>query len=101
MESLYQTAGAMVADDRWNPSWVSSGIDKQMLQWTKDVSSISLYYIAPPVIDEWIWPAAGQLYTASSTPEQIAALGEETLASWRTANPEIVKLFKVWATANK
>jgi raffinose/stachyose/melibiose transport system substrate-binding protein len=101
MKSLYEMAGAMTADDRWNPEWITSGIDKQMYQWTQDIPSISLYYIAPPGIDDWIWPSAGKLYTGTSTPEQISTLGEQVLSAWRTANPELVASFKEWATINK
>ena len=101
MKSLYEMAGAMTADDRWDPAWLASGIDQQMYQWTKDIPSVTLYYIAPPVIDEWIWPAAGQLYTNTSTPEAIGELGEQIIAAWREANPELVANFIEWSKFNK
>jgi multiple sugar transport system substrate-binding protein len=101
MGALYQGAGAMVADDRWDPSWITTSVDQQMYDWTLDVPTMALYYIAPPVIDEWIWPAAGQLYTDTAGPEEIGELGEQTLAAWREANPEIVENFEQWAEINK
>jgi hypothetical protein len=97
IKALYDAAGAMMGDDRFDQSWIASGIDQQMFDWTySDEGSIALYYTAPPTVDEWIWPAVSGLFTASMTPEEAAAMGEQVLSSWREANPDSVENFNQW-----
>jgi multiple sugar transport system substrate-binding protein len=97
IRALYDGAGAMMGDNRFDPSWIQSGIDQQMFDWTYgDEGSIALYYTAPPTVDEWIWPAVSGLFTETMSPEEAAEMGEQTLSSWREANPDTVENFKQW-----
>jgi multiple sugar transport system substrate-binding protein len=97
IQALYNAAGAMMGDDRFDQSWIASGIDQQMFDWTySDQASIALYYTSPPTVDEWIWPAVSGLFTGTMTPEQAAEMGEQTLSSWREANPDTAENFKKW-----
>jgi raffinose/stachyose/melibiose transport system substrate-binding protein len=97
IQALYKTANAMMGDDRFDKTWITSGIDQKMYDWTySDLAYITLYYTAPPTIDEWIWPAVGGLFTGTTSPEEAAAMGENTLESWRQANPDTVEYFTKW-----
>jgi ABC-type glycerol-3-phosphate transport system substrate-binding protein len=97
IRALYETANAMMGDDRFEADWAKPGIDQQMYEWTySNEASIALYYTAPPTVDEWIWPAAGGLFTGTLTPEQAGEMGEQTLEAWRQANPDSVENFKTW-----
>lgn len=99
LAALYNYAGAMTPDDRFDINLITTDIDRQMYEWNMHDPAITLYYIAPPIIDEWIWPYAGKLYTGETTPEEACQAGEEIIASWREANPDSVEYFKEWMKA--
>jgi raffinose/stachyose/melibiose transport system substrate-binding protein len=99
MKEMYDMAAAETPDDRFDTNWFTYDIDKTMHDWTFSRPSVCLYDLAPPVLDEWVWPAAGQLYTGESTPEDICKLGETIMKNWRDANPEAINNYNSWADA--
>ena len=99
LAALYKHAGSFCADDRFDVNLITTDIDKKMYEWNMHNPTISVYYSAPPIIDEWIWPYAGKLFTGETTPEESCRVGEETVAAWREANPDSVENFKEWMKA--
>jgi len=97
--AFYKHAGAMMADDRFDEGLITTEFDEEMYNGNMENATMAIYYIAPPVIDEWIWPWAGKLFTGEATPLEACQAGEDTIASWREANPDSVVNFKEWMKA--
>lgn len=93
--ALYADAGALLGDDRVDVE-ADGDASQQMLEWSRDNSYTALYYTSPPTVDEWIWPNVGELLAGDSSPDEAAALAQESNQRWLESNQRIADDFATW-----
>ncbi len=97
MRAQYDITGAIMGSTRFEREWLKPGLDEDRYDLTfVKGSAFGLWFIGPPVIDDWLYPAGGSIFTGDMTPAEAAKLGQETMERWRDANPEAVENFREW-----
>jgi raffinose/stachyose/melibiose transport system substrate-binding protein len=97
MKMMYEMAGAVTPDDRFQTEWLDTNIDKQILQWRSEFPLFWYQYYYPPVWESEGAIALGQLLMAGDiTPEQAAQRWEDVANKNREQNPEQLKNYEKW-----
>jgi raffinose/stachyose/melibiose transport system substrate-binding protein len=97
MKMMYEMAGAVTPDDRFQTEWLDTNIDKQILQWRSEFPLFWYQYYYPPVWESEGAIALGQLLMAGDiTPEEAAQRWEDVANKNREQNPEQLKNYEKW-----
>lgn len=97
LNRLYEITNFFPSDDRFDPDILKTDIEKDYWKaYSTDPVPYFGIYAPSMVIYEGIYVAA-QMVCSGSTPDEAAALIEQTAAKWRELNPEMVENLKSWA----
>ncbi len=97
MQLMYQKAGAVSPDLRFQPDWLNTNSDKQIVQWGKEFPLFWYQYYYPPVWESEGAIALGQLLmTGDITPDQAAQRWQDLADKNRRENPQQLEDYKKW-----
>lgn len=97
LNRLYEITNFFPSDKRFDPATLKTDVEKDYWKvYSNDPVPYFGIYAPSMVIYEGIYVAA-QMVCSGSTPDEAAALIEQTAAKWRGLNPEMVENLKAWA----
>lgn len=97
MKLMYEKAGAVTPDLRFDPAWMDTNVDKQMLEWAQNLDLFWYQYYYPPVWESEGAIALGQLLMAGDIDAAEAAKRYQSIAEkWREENPEQLAAYGKW-----
>jgi raffinose/stachyose/melibiose transport system substrate-binding protein len=97
LKAWYEDTGVIPADDRFDPSQISSPQMKQMYEWDKSNASLNLENFCPDVLEpRAIFPGVQGLFAGTTTADKAIAQEESVLDTWRQQQSQIVQNFEKW-----
>jgi raffinose/stachyose/melibiose transport system substrate-binding protein len=97
MKLQYDMAGAVTPDDRFDPAWFNTEVDRTIQEWSKEYPLFWYQYYYPPIFETEGAIAQSQLlFAGATTPEAAAQAYQDVAEKWRTANPDQVANYAKW-----
>lgn len=97
MKMMYDMAGAVTPDDRFDPAWFNTNADKVIAQWRDQYPLFWYQYFYPPIWETEGSIALGQLLvTGEITPEEAAQRWQAVADKNRKDNPTELEDYKKW-----
>jgi multiple sugar transport system substrate-binding protein len=99
LTALYEATGNFPTSTNWDPSQVTSETDLQMLGWLGEKGDVFWAANYTPVdLDVNATFVAFQKLLAGefTTADEMAQLYQDTIETWREANPQVVENFQSW-----
>jgi raffinose/stachyose/melibiose transport system substrate-binding protein len=97
MQLMYEKAGAVTPDLRFQADWMDTEVDKQILEWTQTLDLFWYQYYYPPVWESEGAIALGQLLMAGDIDATEAAARYQAVAEkWREENPDQLADYGKW-----
>jgi raffinose/stachyose/melibiose transport system substrate-binding protein len=97
MQMMYDMAGAVTPDDRFQADWLNTNADRQIVEWRDQYPLFWYQYYYPPVWESEGAIALGQLLvTGEITPEEAAQQWQDLADKNRRENPEQIENYRKW-----
>ena len=97
MKLMYETAGAITPDDRFNVAWLNTNTDRKIMEWQRRYPLFWYQYYYPPMFEtEGAIALAQLLFTGDITAKEAAARFEAVARKWREQNPQQLKAYERW-----
>jgi multiple sugar transport system substrate-binding protein len=97
MKLMYEKAGAVTPDSRFNPEWFNTNSDAAINKWTTEYPLFWYQYYYPPIWESEGAIALGQLLVAGElSAEEAAAKWQEIADKNRRENPEQLDNYTKW-----
>ena len=97
MKAMYEIAGAICPDTRFDQSWLTTKVDMKIQKWILERQKFwyQLYY--PLMLEsDAVIPAVQNIFAQRWTPEQAGQKMDEVIKKWRKMSPKEVDIFKGW-----
>jgi ABC-type glycerol-3-phosphate transport system substrate-binding protein len=97
LAAMYEMAGAMPPDDRFDTSALASEIDKLTAEWAGTKANVNYQDFLPTKIDrEAFGVVIDEMFARAMTPDEAAQFIEDYAVKWRADNPDIVEQLSGW-----
>ena len=95
---LYESANAMMPNNNFDESWVSSEIDRKVLEWQKEDNNFCYQlYFAPMFETDGLIPTVQKMFSEGLAPKDAAVELDEALGKCMEQNPEVHDAFLEWS----
>jgi hypothetical protein len=99
---MYEKAYAIAPTDVFDPSVITSEVDKKILNWMDTKPGPWYQYLYPTQFEaEVANPETSLMWTGSVTADEAANKAQEFIERWQTDNPTLVQAFKDWRDSIK
>lgn len=100
VKCLYEMANVMMPNTNFKEEWLTSEIDKQVMQWKEESDNFCYQlYFAPMFESDGLIPTVQKMFSENLSPKDAAAELEEALEKCREQNPEVHEAFVNWSIA--
>ena len=100
VKCLYETANVMMPNVNFKDEWLTSEIDKQVMEWKEESENFCYQlYFAPMFESDGLIPTVQKMFSEDLSPKDAAAELEEALEKCREQNPEVHEAFVGWSIA--
>lgn len=97
VKSLYDMANVMMPNHNFREEWITSEIDKKVLQWKEEQPNFCYQlYFAPMFENDGLVPIIQKMFSENLMPEDAAKELDGVLEKCREQNPEVHKAFTKW-----
>lgn len=98
MQLMYEKAGAVTPDSRFQTDWLNTNADRKILEWLQEYPLFWYQYYYPPVWESEGAIALGQLLVAGDISAEEAAQRWQNIAEkWRSENPDQLEAYTKWS----
>lgn len=100
VKCLYETANVMMPNVNFKDEWLTSEIDKQVMEWKEESGNFCYQlYFAPMFESDGLIPTVQKMFSEDLSPKDAAAELEAALEKCREQNPEVHEAFVGWSIA--
>lgn len=97
LKALYEMANVMMPNNNFKEEWVTSEIDKKVLQWKAEAPNFCYQlYFAPMFENDGLVPTVQKMFSEDLSPSKAAEELDKALEKCREQNPEVQKAFEEW-----
>ncbi len=97
IKCLYEMANVIMPNVNFKEEWLTSEIDKQVMQWKKeDINFCYQLYFAPMFESEGLIPTVQKMFSEDLSPEDAAMELDSSLQKGIEQNPEVHEAFMKW-----
>lgn len=100
VKAMYDSAYAIAPTYQFDESFITSEVDKKVLDWMVNKSGPWYQYLYPTQFEaEIVNPYTSLMWTQSMTPDEAVDGSQEFIEKWQNDNPTLVQAFKDWMAA--